>query len=60
MTVAASSNAGLWQHLKIGPSPIPKRHHRPVMNDADAAVAETQCGLSLKDQGATTAPARHM
>ena len=37
---AASSNAGQWWCLKIGPRPIPKCHHWPALDDA-AAAADT-------------------
>ena len=45
----SAANAGLWWHLKIGPRPIPKHHHRPALvTDTDAAAsADARCGLGF-------------
>ena len=48
--VAASSNAGVTyiKCLEISPRPIPKRHHRPALDDAaTTADADARCVYSF-------------
>ena len=46
---SVSISGPCWSMVKIGPRPIPKRHHRPALATVADASADDWCVLGLNE-----------